>query len=73
MIVKETFAFWYTCELNQNIREKVESSDPATLINYLKAIKLFYEISDISINWKKSKILVFLELPQLLLIIKHNN
>ena len=25
----------------------------ATLINYLKAIKLFCEMSDISINWKK--------------------
>jgi hypothetical protein len=24
----------------------------ATLINYLKAIRLFYEMSDISINWK---------------------
>ncbi len=27
----------------------------ATLINYLKAIKLFCEMSDISINWKKIK------------------
>ena len=26
----------------------------ATLINYLKAIKVFSEMSDLSINWKKN-------------------
>ena len=36
---------------NQRIHKKEISG--ATLINYLKAIKLFCEMSDLSINWKK--------------------
>ena len=35
-------------------KEKIDKKEisGATLINYLKAIKLFCEMSDISINWK---------------------
>ena len=36
-------------------KERIDKKEisGATLINYLKAIKLFCEMSDISINWKK--------------------
>ncbi len=39
----------------QSQKERVEKEEisPATLMNYFKAIKLFWEMNDIAIAWKK--------------------
>ncbi len=49
------WAFSKTLEFLQFQKERVESAEisPATLRNFVKAIKLFCEMSDIEIAWKK--------------------
>ena len=56
-LAKENNSFIQSCLIRYCIfhKERVEKGEIAegTLRNYIKAIKLFFEMSDIHINWKK--------------------